>query len=647
MKTTFTLGCLITALLPAMLATPALAVDLLKQYPTHLVKGDAEPEHAHAWEFQNQDIFRLSHFSLAVGNEFKVETGAADLGIGHCPDGAVWAVLLPREPGTLTSSVAKKEEAIAHVWLRFHPAQIDRIFSPSLVSADGNADLAGAMRAIANSKMTSSWQAGGRAMIPEPKDMTVYVDTKEGAHRFFMVDIEKKTAEYVAAFNKSSESSPLSWETAPPVVIKTVPEAGATDVPPGVTEIQVTFSKEMTDESWSWSTAWENSTPEGTEKPRYDASRRTCALKVNLEPGKTYGWWLNSQRFHGFKDAQGHSAVPYLLTFQTAAQGQLAAAPRVGSTIRANPQTGLPMTSSGSTGIDPATGLPAGAIGRGVTKPIAAGENSAETWSPALAPGETADLQKILNTAKSLADEGSYEEALQRYLWYFDHSRSDDTQRGVRLSFALSDWMNLAGHYPKAKQALIEIRDAEAQRFSDGGGYADLFHEVSAISSYLNDDKATARLFGTVEQKDPALAGQCYFWAQEALIQNGVYEKCLHYLGDPQAAFQQICSSRKQRQTFDIRQAERQEQLTKRLQAMAQTNRAFARVPTLMAPPPFADENFVRETRQLFEILVGAGRKADAEKIQSQAMAILDDARLKSAVSDATEQVLKHSLNNK
>jgi RNA polymerase sigma-70 factor (ECF subfamily) len=322
MKTKFNLVCLIAVWLPTVLATPTLAVDLLKQYPTQLVKGDAEPEHAREWEFQNKDIFRLSHFSLDVGNEFKVETGAADLGVGHCADGAVWAVLLPREPATLTSSVAKKGEAIAHVWLRFHPAQIDRLFSPSLVSADGNADLAGAMRAIANAKMTSSWQANGKAMIPEPKDMTVYVDTKDGAHRFFDVDTKAQTARYVAAFNESAAASAMSWETAPPVVVKTIPEAGATSVPSGETEVQVTFSKEMMDQSWSWATAWENSAPQGTEKPKYDASHRTCALKVNLEPGKTYGWWLNSQRFHGFKDAQGHSAVPYLLTFQTATNNQ-------------------------------------------------------------------------------------------------------------------------------------------------------------------------------------------------------------------------------------------------------------------------------------------------------------------------------------
>jgi hypothetical protein len=102
-----------------------------------------------------------------------------------------------------------------------------------------------------------------------------------------------------------------------PVVIKTVPEAGSKDVAPGVVEVRVTFSKAMADKSWSWSSAWKDSTPEPAGKPKYDGDQRTCVFTVKLEPNKTYGYWINSQNFHGFKDQQGHSAVPYLLVFQT------------------------------------------------------------------------------------------------------------------------------------------------------------------------------------------------------------------------------------------------------------------------------------------------------------------------------------------
>jgi RNA polymerase sigma-70 factor (ECF subfamily) len=103
-----------------------------------------------------------------------------------------------------------------------------------------------------------------------------------------------------------------------PVVVKTVPEAGTKDVASGEFEIQVTFSKEMMDHSWSWATAWKDSTPEFIGKPEYDADHKTCSVKVKLEPNTTYGFWLNSERFHGFQDAQGHPAIPYLLVFKTA-----------------------------------------------------------------------------------------------------------------------------------------------------------------------------------------------------------------------------------------------------------------------------------------------------------------------------------------
>jgi len=68
-----------------------------------------------------------------------------------------------------------------------------------------------------------------------------------------------------------------------PVVVKTVPEAGSKDVPPGEYEVRITFSKEMTDQSWSWATAWQNSDPKSLGKPHYEADHKTCVMKVKLE----------------------------------------------------------------------------------------------------------------------------------------------------------------------------------------------------------------------------------------------------------------------------------------------------------------------------------------------------------------------------
>jgi hypothetical protein len=106
-------------------------------------------------------------------------------------------------------------------------------------------------------------------------------------------------------------------DSMPPVVVKTVPQSGSKNVASGEMEIKVTFSKEMRNGSWSWATAWKDSSPEIIGKPRYEADGKTCVVKVKLESGKTYGYWLNSQNFHNFKDKSGHASVPYLLVFET------------------------------------------------------------------------------------------------------------------------------------------------------------------------------------------------------------------------------------------------------------------------------------------------------------------------------------------
>jgi hypothetical protein len=109
-------------------------------------------------------------------------------------------------------------------------------------------------------------------------------------------------------------------EAMPPVVVKTFPESGSKDVPAGETEIKVTFSKEMRDQTWSLVGPIVGPDFGADAKPRYDADHKTWILKVKLQPGTTYGYWLNHNKFQNFKDSNGHSAVPYLLCFKTASK---------------------------------------------------------------------------------------------------------------------------------------------------------------------------------------------------------------------------------------------------------------------------------------------------------------------------------------
>jgi len=207
--------CFFSFLALAILNAQGEPLDLLERYPTKLIIGDAEASHARSWEFTARDLFRLTQFRLGIGNGLKVEMGQADLGVGHCADGAVWVIVIPRARGTLVSQGTNREE-ISHVWLRFHPGEISRLFPPESVSSGGATNLLAPMRFIAISKMTSSWQAGGKAMIPEPKDMTVDIDTKDGSRRFYAVDRQAQTAEYNASLERHAIKQPaaLSLDTA-------------------------------------------------------------------------------------------------------------------------------------------------------------------------------------------------------------------------------------------------------------------------------------------------------------------------------------------------------------------------------------------------------------------------------------------------
>jgi uncharacterized iron-regulated membrane protein len=161
------------------------------------------------------------------------------------------------------------------------------------------------------------YHAGMKAMLPEPKDMTVDIDTKAGLRRFFMVDTQAKTAEYVNAFERKPVrlTAAASRAGAAPKLISSKPADGATDVDPGLTEITVTFDQEM-GEDFSWTG--------GADSPRSPAGesaqwrgKRTCVLPVKLEPGHHYRVGINSPSHRNFRSAAGDPVEPTSISFTT------------------------------------------------------------------------------------------------------------------------------------------------------------------------------------------------------------------------------------------------------------------------------------------------------------------------------------------
>lgn len=123
----------------------------------------------------------------------------------------------------------------------------------------------------------------------------------------------------VCGFIWAQNSKPVNVKTMPPVVVKTIPQAGDTNVDPALKEIRITFSKPMlTTNQWAVVDVSKKTTPKfNKDLLHFLSDKKTFIIPVSLEPGKPYAVWLNYGKYNYFKDEYRNPAVPYLLVFQT------------------------------------------------------------------------------------------------------------------------------------------------------------------------------------------------------------------------------------------------------------------------------------------------------------------------------------------
>lgn len=101
-----------------------------------------------------------------------------------------------------------------------------------------------------------------------------------------------------------------------PHVVKTDPAIGASGVDPGLTEIRVTFDQDMQG-GMSW-TGGGNVFPEVSEKPHWEADKRTCVLPVKLQAAKFYRVGINASSHRNFRGVNGVPAEFAVIYFATA-----------------------------------------------------------------------------------------------------------------------------------------------------------------------------------------------------------------------------------------------------------------------------------------------------------------------------------------
>ena len=226
------------------------------------------------------------------------------------------------------------------------------------------------------------------------------------------------------------------------------------------------------------------------------------------------------------------------------------------------------------------------------------------------------DPQTVLNVARELAQQGRFEEALEKHLWFHEYAiEFDPGLAGVRLSFALSDWIRLGEQYPPARTALVATRDHTASALRNGNTAPEKFLDVAAINRELNEKAETGKLFLILRSTHPEAARQYYPAAEEGLLACGEYEVCSSFIPDAVVRFESHSDLRRHI-------------LTSGGGPMNGTPADVARFVEHM------DRHFAEQVVRLIEILVRAGRTAEASQVRELALAETENASARSAILD-------------
>jgi hypothetical protein len=134
-----------------------------------------------------------------------------------------------------------------------------------------------------------------------------------------------------------------------------------------------------------------------------------------------------------------------------------------------------------------------------------------------------------------VARDGRHEEALREYEWFHDHALEDEPALyGVRLSFALANWVDLGKIYPPALASLQAVRDRKSARLRAGEGDRELFHDVEAINESLGDYECTYDLLVDILQQRPDLAKKCAGLAMRSIVHVGDFALARGFIDEPE-----------------------------------------------------------------------------------------------------------------
>lgn len=236
----------------------------------------------------------------------------------------------------------------------------------------------------------------------------------------------------------------------------------------------------------------------------------------------------------------------------------------------------------------------------------------ADDWAPPKDP----DPQAILQESRTDTRAKRYETALKKHVWFHEHALTiNPAFYGVRLSFALSYWLELGQEYPPALTKLKEIRDAAQRKVVAGKDIRESFHDMESINDYLGEQSKTREVFEALDEKDPKIAREVFDVAQSSLIKGKAYPLVGKYIS-PKDDFAKMSEGYRQNKKLatDARFGERD--------------------------LGYANKKFANDATTLVAILTVNDRTKEANEIATSARAEWDDDSFHASLENALKGVV-------
>lgn len=146
----------------------------------------------------------------------------------------------------------------------------------------------------------------------------------------------------------------------------------------------------------------------------------------------------------------------------------------------------------------------------------------------------------VIKAARIAFEAKDYLTALEKYKWFFENSiKINKAYIGVRLSYCIDEWANLAKVYPTAMDSLVEQKNVALRNFNKTSDTSS-FKDYATICEYLNCSEEAVLLFKDAHSANRELSKKLFRSVYEPIAQNKEWEICREYLGNGQKKYEGV-----------------------------------------------------------------------------------------------------------